>query len=122
MYVLQKGKMRQQASHLSMEEKETISEYLAQNEVLGNMTGSSNYKCPRAIEKRDLKQSSSWPSWGYDNFNSRNQPNSNINADNVKSLKLRWSFGISSQDVRAQPIVIGEVILLSDSDSLHALN
>ena len=45
-----------------------------------------------------------------------------INADNVKNLKLQWSFGISSQDVRAQPIVIGEVILLSDSDSLHALN
>ena len=96
--------------------------YLAQNEVLGDMTGSFNYKCTRAIKKRDLKQSSSWPSWGYDNFNSRNQPNSNINADNVKSLKLRWSFGISSQDVRAQPIVIGEVILLSESDSLHALN
>ena len=79
MYVLQKGKMKQQASHLSIEEKEAISVYLAQS-------------------------------------------NSNINADNVKSLKLRWSFGISSQDVRAQPIVIGEVILLSDSDSLHALN
>ena len=122
MYVLQKGKMRQQASHLSIEEKEAISVYLAQNEVLGNMTGSFNYKCTRVIEKRDLKQSSSWPSWGYDNLNSRNQPNSNINADNVKSLKLRWSFGISSQDVRAQPIVIGEVILLSESDSLHALN
>ena len=57
--------------------------YLAQNEVLGDMTGSLNYKCTRAIKKRDLKQSSSWPSWGYDNFNSRNQPNSNINADNV---------------------------------------
>ena len=122
MYVLQKGKMKQQASHLSIEEKEAISVYLAQNEVLGDMTGSFNYKCTRAIKKRDLKQSSSWPSWGYDNFNSRNQPNSNINADNVKSLKLRWSFGISSQDVRAQPIVIGEVILLSDSDSLHALD
>ena len=122
MYVLQKGKMKQQASNLSIQEKETISEYLAQNEVLGTMTGSSNYKCPHVIEKRDLKQSSSWPSWGYDNFNTRNQPHSNINADNVKNLKLQWSFGISSQDVRAQPIVIGEVILLSDSDSLHALN
>ena len=84
MYVLQNGKMKQQASHLSIQEKETISEYLAQNEVFGTMTGSSNYKCTRAIKERDLKQSSSWPSWGYDNFNSRNQPNSNINADNVK--------------------------------------
>ena len=122
MYVLQKGKMKQQASNLSIQEIETISEYLAQNEVLGTTTGSSNYKCPHVIEKRDLKQSSSWPSWGYDNFNTRNQPHSDINADNVKNLKLQWSFGISSQDVRAQPIVIGEVILLSDSDSLHALN
>ncbi len=72
MYVLQKGKMKQQASNLSIQEIETISEYLAQNEVLETMTGSSNYKCPHVIEKRDLKQSSSWPSWGYDNFNTRN--------------------------------------------------
>ena len=27
-----------------------------------------------------------------------------------------------SQDTRAQPIVIGDVILISDSDSLHALD
>ena len=60
--------------------------------------------------------------WGYDNFNTRNQRFSSINTNNIKNLKLRWSFGIGSQDVRAQPIVIGDVVLISDSDSLHALN
>ena len=121
MYVLQNGKMKQQASHLSTEEKETIAKYLAQSAIVKSDSGSTN-NCSKVLEKTDLKQSSSWPSWGYDNFNTRNQRFSSINTNNIKNLKLRWSFGIGSQDVRAQPIVIGDVVLISDSDSLHALN
>ena len=121
MYVLQNGKMKQQASHLSTEEKETIAKYIAQSAIVKSDSGSTN-NCSKALEKTDLEQSSSWPSWGYDNFNTRNQRFSSINTNNIKNLKLRWSFGIGSQDVRAQPIVIGDVVLISDSDSLHALN
>ena len=113
--------MKQQSSHLSAEEKQTIAKYIAQSEMVKSGSGPAN-NCPSPLKKTDLEQGASWPSWGYDNFNTRNQRFSSINTNNIKNLKLRWSFGIGSQDVRAQPIVIGDVVLISDSDSLHALN
>ena len=85
MYVLQNGKMKQQASHLSTEEKETIAKYIAQSAIVKSDSGSTN-NCSKVLEKTDLKQSSSWPSWGYDNFNTRNQPFSSINTNNIKNL------------------------------------
>ena len=94
--MLQKGKMKQQASHLSTEEKETIAKYIAQSAIVKSDSGSTN-NCSKVLEKTDLEQSSSWPSWGYDNFNTRNQRFSSINTNNIKNLKLRWSFGIGSQ-------------------------
>ena len=69
-----------------------------------------------------MNSNSNWLSWGYDAFNSRNQTNTNINSSNIKELKLKWSFGIGSQEVRAQPIVIGELVFLSGSDTLYALD
>ena len=113
MHVLQKGKMKQQSSHLSNEEKETIAKYIAQSEIVESVSGSDN-NCPSTLEKKDLEQGSSWPSWGYDNFNTRNQTFSTINTKNIKNLKLKWSFGIGSQDVRAQPIVILSLIHISE--------
>ena len=52
----------------------------------------------------------------------RNQKNTEIDSKNVSKLKLRWSFGIKNIQVRAQPAVIGKIILLTGSDTLYAAN
>ena len=51
MHVLQKGKMKQQSSHLSNEEKETIAKYIAQSEIVNSVSGSDN-NCPSTLEKK----------------------------------------------------------------------
>ena len=45
-----------------------------------------------------------------------------IRDRNIERLKYKWSFGIGTQEVRAQPIVIGGVVLVSGSDTLYALD
>jgi len=120
--VLQEGKMKQQAQHLSVEQKEAIAQHLSKGEGDLTKTNANDNYCKKGLSEDSLNSKSNWFSWGYDAFNSRNQTNTNINSSNIKDLKLKWSFGIGNQDVRAQPIVIGELVLLSGSDTLYALD
>jgi polyvinyl alcohol dehydrogenase (cytochrome) len=120
--VLQEGKMKQQAQHLSVEQKEALAQHLSKGEGdLAKTNANDNY-CKKGLSEDSLNSNSNWFSWGYDAFNSRNQTNTNINSGNIKELKLKWSFGIGSQEVRAQPIVIGELVFISGSDTLYALD
>ena len=122
MNVLQEGKMKQQAQHLSVEQKKAIAQHLSKGEGdLAKTNATDNY-CKKDLSEDSLNSNSNWLSWGHDAFNSRNQTNTNINSSNIKELKLKWSFGIGSQEVRAQPIVIGELVFLSGSDTLYALD
>ena len=120
--VSQEGKMIQQAQHLSVEQKEAIAQHLSKGEGDLAKTNSNDNYCKEGLSKDSLNSNSNWFSWGYDAFNSRNQTNTNINSSNIKDLKLKWSFGIGNQDVRAQPIVIGELVFISGSDTLYALD
>ena len=78
--------------------------------------------CDKRLSIEDLSSVSDWPSFGFDAFNTRNQTNSEIYSENVEKLKLRWSFGIKNIQVRAQPAVIGKLILLSGFDTLYAVD
>ena len=122
MSVLQEGKMKQQAKHLSIEQKEAIVQHLSRGEGDLAQTNSIDNYCKEGLSEDSLESTSNWLSWGHDAFNSRNQSNTNINSSNIKDLKLKWSFGIGAQEVRAQPIVIGDLVLVSGSDTLYALD
>ena len=105
--VLQEGKMKQQAQHLSVGQKKAIAQHLSKGEGDLDKTNATDNYCKKDLSEDSLNSNSNWLSWGHDAFNSRNQTNTNINSSNIKELKLKWSFGIGSQEVRAQPIVIG---------------
>ena len=122
MYVLQKGKMKQQSSHLSIEQLEEIAQYLSSKDAQTTISGPLDNNCSNLLEKSHLDYKASWPSWGFDSLNTRYQPDSSIDSSNVNKLKLKWAFGIGAQDVRAQPIVVGGLVLLPETDMLHALN
>ena len=122
MYILQKGKMKQQSSHLSTEQLEEIAQYLSSKDTQAISSGPLDNNCSNLLEKSHLHYKASWPSWGFDNLNTRYQPDSSINSSNADKLKFKWAFGIGAQDVRAQPIVIGGLVLLPETDMLHALN
>tara|TARA_Y100001970_G_scaffold262055_1_gene345809 strand:- start:10481 stop:12292 length:1812 start_codon:yes stop_codon:yes gene_type:complete len=120
--VLEEGKMKQQAQHLSTKQKEAIVQYLTKGEGEIDKSKYRDNYCKKNLSQDILYAGPSWASWGHDNFNSRNQIDSNITSRNVKELGLKWSFGIGSQEVRAQPIVIGGLVLVSGSDTLYALD
>ena len=122
MGVLEKGKMKLQANHLSAEQKKAIARYLTKGEGDFAIVNPIDNYCKKGLSADSLKSNSNWLSWGYDSFNSRHQINTNINSKNIERLKYKWSFGIGTQEVRAQPIVIGGVVLVSGSDTLYALD
>lgn len=53
--------------------------------------------------------------WGIDRRNSRHQPTSSINADNIDQLELKWSYSLSSFAPRSYPLVTDDTIFLGDS-------
>lgn len=118
--ILETGKMKTQAESLSSGQKTAIAKYLAEQNQSYVQKGYSN-PCKNKLSVNDLKKGSKWTSWGHDSFNTRYQSQTNINSTNLNKLKLKWSFGLEETDARAQPIAVGEIIVISGK-SLHALN
>ena len=117
--ILQQGKMKTQARHLSAEEIQAIAGYISKSKLL---TKEESNICNNDLSPNDLFTGSHWPSFGFDSSNSRNQINTTISSSNVEKLELRWSFGIKNVQVRSQPVVIGKMILLSGANTLYAVD
>ena len=56
------------------------------------------------------------PSWGIDVANTRyvTPENSQITADNVHQLQLKWAYGLSTQAPRFYPLVTSDTIFIGD--------
>lgn len=117
--ILQQGKMKTQARHLSAEEIQAIAGYISKSKLL---TKEESNICNNDLSPTDLFTGSHWPSFGFDSSNSRNQINTTISSSNVEKLELRWSFGIKNVQVRSQPVVIGKMVLLSGANTLYAVD
>ena len=52
--------------------------------------------------------------WGLDERNTRFQSNTRLRGDNADSLKLKWSYGLSSDTPRSYPLVSRNTIFLGD--------
>ena len=120
LYVLETGKMSLQAQGLSANEKELIANYLTKQKI-NNVDNENLNSCNKEPLINNYSKKSEWTSWGFDHFNTRFQPVSNINASNLNKLNLKWSFGLKETDTRGQPIVIGDIVFISGK-SLHAID
>ena len=120
LYVLETGKMSLQAQGLSTNEKELIANYLTKQKV-NNVDNENLNSCNKEPLINNYSKKSDWTSWGFDHFNTRFQPVSNINASNLNKLNLKWSFGLKETDTRGQPIVVGDIVFISGK-SLHAID
>jgi hypothetical protein len=92
LYVLETGKMSLQAQGLSANEKELIANYLTKQKI-NNVDNENLNSCNKEPLINNYSKKSEWTSWGFDHFNTRFQPVSNINASNLNKLNLKWSFG-----------------------------
>jgi polyvinyl alcohol dehydrogenase (cytochrome) len=55
--------------------------------------------------------------WGIDHANTRFQPKSSINADNVSRLRLKWVYGFSTNQPRSYPLVTEDTIFIADGQN-----
>lgn len=53
--------------------------------------------------------------WGIDYHNTRFQPASTVNAKNVRRLKIKWAYGLSTSKPRSYPLVTADSIIIGDS-------
>jgi polyvinyl alcohol dehydrogenase (cytochrome) len=118
--VMLTGKMKTQAKNLTNSEKEKIASFLTEGEA--NQDQVEAFLCNKNLETEDLQGNSLWTSWGHNSFNTRHQRFSDINSKNVANLKLKWSFGLRTNNPRAQPIAVGSVIFISGGDTTYALD
>ena len=117
--ILQQGKMKTQAEHLSAEEIQAIAGHISENNIPAKEEANI---CNNDLSLADLFVGAHWPSFGFDASNSRNQTNTTISSSNIEKLELRWSFGIKNVQVRSQPVVIGKMVLLSGANTLYAVD
>ena len=117
--ILQQGKMKTQAEHLSTEEIQAIAGHISENNIPAKEEANI---CNNDLSLADLFVGAHWPSFGFDASNSRNQTNTTISSSNIEKLELRWSFGIKNVQVRSQPVVIGKMVLLSGANTLYAVD
>ncbi len=119
------GVMREQGKGLSEEERRAVASFVtgkpfatpdaAAIPVQGLCTGT-----PPAIEPGK----SDWNGWGFDQENTRFQPNPGLKAEDVPKLKLKWAFGFKGATLGySQPTVLGGRVFVGSADgSVYSLN
>ncbi|MBB1092330.1 PQQ-dependent dehydrogenase, methanol/ethanol family [Rhodopseudomonas palustris] len=72
----------------------------------------------------NAKTTNDWPSYGLDYAETRFSKLDQINADNVKSLSLQWSYSLGSdRGVEATPVVVDGIMYVTASWSVvHAVD
>ena len=118
--IMSEGKMKTQAENLTNQEKEEIAIFLTKGEA--EQDSSPTVYCSKDLSADGLKDGSLWSSWGQDSFNKRHQTSTTINSRNITNLKLKWSFGLRTENPRGQPIAVGSVIFISAGDTTYALD
>jgi polyvinyl alcohol dehydrogenase (cytochrome) len=118
--IMSEGKMKTQAENLTNQEKEEIAIFLTKGEA--EQDSSPTVYCSKELGADGLKDGSLWSSWGQDSFNKRHQTSTTINSRNITNLKLKWSFGLRTENPRGQPIAVGSVIFISAGDTTYALD
>lgn len=73
-------------------------------------------------ENRDTGKN--WPAHGFDYWEQRYSPLNQINTENVKNLKLEWSYNLqSTRGVESTPVVVNEVMYVAAPWSIvHAID
>ncbi len=121
---LDNGKMRQQASRLSEEQREAVAEYLT-NKMLTTIVMPQEAYTHFSLHGNG-NSLFDYSGWGgnLEGTGFRTTEQSGITPENVKSLQLKWSFAFPDEsDVRSKPAIVGDWLIVgSQSGEVYALN
>src|SRR5215471_1031859 len=106
---LESGRMKDQGSLLSPEQRRSVAEYLAGKPFGQEKQPSQASLCPNS-KTPFAPSSTDWNGWGADLNNARFQPGerAGLAADQVPRLKLKWAFAFPNAPLAwGQPTVVG---------------
>ncbi len=121
---LEEGIMQQQASHLSLEEKKQVAEFLT-----GSQSGKQSFPyvhCEGDALEFDMSQPPLAKGWGFDRENTRFIPASvaGLEKSDIPNLKLKWAFAYPGKTrARSQPsLAAGALFVGSQDGTVYALD
>ena len=123
------GVMKPIGDKLSDLDKRQVAESAA-GRLLGSSTSGNASEMPNQCGKDApalaLGKGTAWPNWGGDLGNTRFQPagKTSVSAANVKTLKLKWAFGLPhSTSSYSQPTVAGGWVFVgADTGTIYAID
>lgn len=123
---LNQGAMQAQAEGLSQDEKTRVAEYLADHRMGDQAAAPEPLMCEAGTADFDMSQPPAWPGWGLTRGNTHyiDPSKTSLTRDNVKSLKLKWSFVFpEALRVRSQPAFAGgSLIVGSHNGKVYSLD
>lgn len=122
--VLDYGKMKQQASSLSQEQREAVAQYIT-NKMLKTIVMADSAYTKFSLANNGNKEYD-YSGWGgnLEGTGFRTTQQAGIDSQNVKTLYLKWSFAFPDEsDVRSKPAIVGDWLIVgSQSGEVYALN
>lgn len=117
---LDAGIMAAFASGMSGEERRALARYLTAGEPARLPDAAYCRDLPVVV---DLSRKGSWNGWSPDVGNTRYQPEPDLSADEVASLRLLWAFGFAEDlSSYSQPAVLGDQLFVgSNAGTVYAL-
>ncbi|MEP6951589.1 MAG: PQQ-binding-like beta-propeller repeat protein [Ginsengibacter sp.] len=121
---LDNGKMRQQASSLTQEQREAVAQYIT-NKMLKTVVMPDEAYTHFSLENNG-DSLYDYSGWGGDPEGTgfRTTQQAGITPQNVSTLQLKWSFAFPDEsDVRCKPAFVGDWLIVgSQNGEVYALN
>jgi len=118
------GVMKEQAAHLAADERRQIAEYLTNTSLADYKEPPAPIMCEGAAKNFDLRHPPQAVGWGYDTRRFVPARLAGLQKDQVKDLKLKWSFAFPEAiRARSQPVVaMGAVFVGSQDGTIYAFD
>ncbi|MGH1470540.1 MAG: PQQ-binding-like beta-propeller repeat protein [Cellvibrionaceae bacterium] len=111
---LTKGSMYPHAKGLDEKEIKSIAVYVTEKLPTGSTINPDwNLNACKQKPTAFTAEAMHWNGWGRDLDNSRYQPNPGIAANDVKKLKVKWSFAYPNGRHNSQPVYVGNQVIVS---------
>lgn len=124
LHALNEGVMKDNAAHLTAEQRQQIAEYLTKTDMANYTPPPGPVMCEGPRKAFDLTQPPPAVNWGYDNRRFVPAEVAGLTAADLPRLKLKWAFAYPGAiQGRSQPLVaMGAVFVGSQDGTVYAFD
>ncbi|MFA7584877.1 MAG: PQQ-binding-like beta-propeller repeat protein [Novosphingobium sp.] len=121
---LNEGVMKQQAAHLSAQQRQHVAEFLTRTDLANWKPAPGPVMCSGDARTFDLTRPPAQVGWGYDTRRFTPAVVAGLAAADVPKLKLKWAYAFpGAQRARSQPVAaMGAVFVGSQDGTVYAFD